>query len=111
MTDTRGTPGHPPERGVPAIAAAPPVFSSADIADLLDVLAAANSALAVELEAISVSRASLSQVTVNRLEQLVEQMRPAAQVREVLAGLDPRVLLDGAREWHRRRPIDIGRPR
>ena len=33
------------------------------------------------------------------------------RVREVLAGLDPRVLLDGAREWHRRRPIDIGRPR
>ncbi|HYN73979.1 MAG TPA: hypothetical protein VES60_15875 [Nakamurella sp.] len=110
MTDTHGAPGRSLDGGVSALGAAPPVFSSAEIADLLDVLAAANSALAVELEAISGSRASLSQVTVNRLEQLVEQMRPAAQVREVLAGLDPRVLA-GAREWHRRGPADIGRPR
>jgi hypothetical protein len=110
LTDTHGAPGRSLDGGVSALGAAPPVFSSAEIADLLDVLAAANSALAVELEAISGSRASLSQVTVNRLEQLVEQMRPAAQAREVLAGLDPRVL-DGAREWHRRGPADIGRPR
>ena len=109
VKDTQGAPGRPPDGHVAATAA--PAFSSAEIADLLEVLAAANWALAVELEAISGSRASLSQVTVNRLEQLVEQMRPAAQVREVLAGLDPRVLLDGARGWHRRRPSDTGRPR
>ena len=110
VKDRQGAPGRSPDGHVAATAAAP-VFSSAEIADLLEVLAAANWALAVELEAISVSRASLSQATVNRLEQLVEQMRPAARVREVLAGLDPRVLLAGAREWHRRRPIDGGRPR
>jgi len=111
VKDKAGAPGRSPDGHVAATAAAAPVFSSAEIADLLEVLAAANWALAVELEAISVSRASLSQATVNRLEQLVEQMRPAARVREVLAGLDPRVLLAGAREWHRRRPIDVGRPR
>ena len=91
--------------------AAPAVLSSADIADLLDVLAAANSALTNELKAIAGSRRSLSQATVNRLEILVAAMRPAARVREVLAELEPLVLLAGAREWHRRRPVGTGRPR
>ena len=30
-------------------------------------------------------------------------MRPAAQIRQILAELDPQELLAGAREWHRRR--------
>jgi hypothetical protein len=93
------------------IGAVPVVLSSADIADLLDVLAAANTALTAELEAIAGSRRSLSQATVNRLEHLVAAMRPAARVREVLAQLEPMVLLAGAREWQRRRPVGTGGPR
>jgi len=73
------------------------------IADLLHRLAGANHALAAELDAIAGSRRSLSQGTVDRLEHLVEQMRPAAQIRRILAELDPQELLAGAREWHRRR--------
>ena len=79
-------------------------MSSAEVADLLDRLAGANHALAVELDAIGVSRRSLSQSTVDRLELLVEQMRPAARIRQLLSELDPQQLLAGAREWHRRRP-------
>ena len=65
-------------------------MSSGQIADLLERLAGANHALAAELDAIAASRRSLSQSTVDRLEHLVEQMRPAAQIRQVLADLDPR---------------------
>jgi predicted component of type VI protein secretion system len=83
---------------------------SADVADLLELLADANSALAAELKAIAGSRRSLSQATVTRLERLLVQMRPAARVRQVLADLDPQVLLDGTREWHRR-STGTGRPR
>ena len=95
----------------PAMAPAPvSALRSADVADLLELLADANSALAAELKAIAGSRRSLSQATVTRLERLLVQMRPAARVRQVLAGLDPQVLLAGAREWHRR-TTGTGRPR
>ena len=78
-------------------------MTSAQIADLLQCLAGANHALAAELDAIADSRRSLSQGTVKRLEHLVARMRPAAQIRQILAELDPEELLAGAREWHRRR--------
>lgn len=80
-----------------------PTMTSGQIADLLHRLGGANHALAAELDAIAASRRSLSQGTVDRLEHLVEQMRPAAQIRQILAELDPQELLAGAREWHRRR--------
>lgn len=83
-------------------------LSSTDIADLLELLATANHALAAELDAIAASRRSLSQSTVTRLEHLVEQMRPAAQIRQVLALIDPVDLLAGAREWQHRRPPLLG---
>ena len=78
-------------------------MTSGQIADLLHRLAGANQALAAELDAIAASRRSLSQGTVDRLEHLVEQMRPAARIRQILAELDPEDLLAGAREWHHRR--------
>ena len=83
-------------------------MTSGQIADLLHRLAGANHALAAELKAIAASRRSLSQGTVDRLEHLVEQMRPAAQIRQILAELDPQELLAGAREWHRRRSGSYG---
>lgn len=72
------------------------------IAELLHRLAGANHALAAELDAIANSRRSLNQSTVDRLELLLEQMRPAAQIRQFLAELHPQELLAGAREWQRR---------
>jgi hypothetical protein len=78
-------------------------MTSGQIADLLHRLAGANHALSAELDAIAASRRSLSQGTVDRLEHLVEQMRPAARIRQILAELDPEELLAGAREWHHRR--------
>jgi hypothetical protein len=80
-----------------------PPRTSAQVADLLQRLAGANHALAAELDAIAASRRSLSQCTVDRLEQLVAQMRPAAVIRQTLADLEPADLLAGAQEWQRRR--------
>lgn len=87
---------------------APP--TAGQVAGLLDRLAGANQALAAELDAIAGSRRTLSQCTIDRLEHLVEQMRPAAQIRRTLAELDPVDLLAGAREWHRRRSGADGHP-
>lgn len=94
-----------PDNGV----GAGPPMSATQIADLLESLAAANTALAAELDAIGARRGSLSQSTVDRLDHLVQQLGPAARIRPVLAQLDPQDLLDGAREWCRRR-TDPGRP-
>ncbi|MEP6562421.1 MAG: hypothetical protein ABJD68_15250 [Nakamurella sp.] len=117
MTHAHGSTGHPDVGGVVmALKSTAPgstalgstALSSTQIADLLDILATANHALAAELDAIAGSRRSLSQATVARLEHLVNQMRPAAQIRQVLARLDPGELLAGAREWHSRRPALLG---
>lgn len=81
-----------------------PTLSPVQIADLLQRLAGANHALAVELDGIAATRRPLCQSTVDRLEGLVEQMRPAAQIRQILAALDPMDLLAGAWEWQRRWP-------
>ncbi|HEY5151892.1 MAG TPA: hypothetical protein VIJ23_19180 [Mycobacterium sp.] len=81
-----------------------PTMTSLQVADLLQRLAGANHALAAGLDAIAVSHRSLSQSTVDRMEHLVEQMRPAAEIRQILAELDPQELLAGAGEWHRRWP-------
>jgi len=95
----------PVESAPPPTAAGPhqPPATAPQIADLLQRLAGANHALAVELDAIAASRRSLSQCTVDRLEQLVARMRPAALIRQALADLDPADLLGGAREWQRLR--------
>jgi len=81
-----------------------PAMTSMQVADLLQRLAGANHALAAGLDSIAASRRSLSQSTVDRMERLVEQMRPAAEIRQILAELDPQELLVGAGEWHRRWP-------
>jgi len=104
---------HAPSAGlpVPGASAPPPTATGPDqlpttatqIADLLQRLVGANHALAVELDAIAASRRSLSQCTVDRLEELVARMRPAALIRQTLADLDPADLLGGAREWQRLR--------
>ena len=80
----------------------PPTLTPMQIADLLQRLAGANHALAVELDGIAASSRPLCQSTVDRLEGLLEQMRPAAQIRHILARLDPVALLAGASEWQRR---------
>ena len=81
-----------------------PTMTSLQVADLFQRLAGANHALAAGLDSIAAGRRSLSQSTVDRLEHLVEQMRPAAEIRQLLAELDPQELLAGAGEWHRRWP-------
>ena len=78
-----------------------PTLTPVQIADLLQRLAGANHALAIELDGIAATRRPLCQSTVDRLESLAEQMRPAAQIRQILAGLDPVDLLAGAWEWQR----------
>lgn len=82
-----------------------PVTADA-VADLLEVLAAANGRLRLELAALVDSPAAVSQVTVGRLESLATQMRPAAQVRAELAAVDHELLLAGTAVWVRRQ----GRP-
>ena len=82
-------------------------MTAAQIADLLQRLAGANHTLAAELESIGRSRRSLSQSTVDRLEHLVERMRPAARIRRQLSELAPQDLLAGARIWHQRQSAPL----
>lgn len=72
------------------------------VADLLELLAAANGRLRAELAALAASPAAVSQVTVGWLEALSTQMRPAAQVRAELVAIDHELLLAGAAVWVRR---------
>ena len=112
VRDGRGTRDRSAGRGDAAGTTSPPAaVGSADIADLLELLATANSAVTAELESITGDRRSPNRATVNRPEHLVERMRPAARVRQLLAALDPVVSAAGAREWHRRRPVGPGRRR
>ncbi len=80
--------------------------SAEDVADLLELLAAANGRLRAELAALADSPAAVSQTTVGRLDALITQMRPAARVRAELAAIDHELLLAGAAVWVRRQ----GRP-
>lgn len=69
------------------------------IADQFDLLAPANRWLDDELHRLYACHPPLSQATVNRLLALGERMRPAAEVRDRLASLDPGRLMAGVRVW------------
>lgn len=77
-----------------------------DIADLLDVVAQANSRLTSEVDRLLGSRAAVSGTTVDRLLRLADDLRPGAAARtelSALADLDTDVLLAGMSEWLLRR--------
>lgn len=77
-----------------------------DIADLLDVVAQANSRLTSEVDRLLGSRAAVSGTTVDRLLRLADDLRPGAAARTELsasADLDTDVLLAGMSEWLLRR--------
>jgi len=77
-----------------------------DLADLLDVLAQANSRLTSEVDRRLGARAAVSRITVERLLRLADDLRPGAAARtelSVLADLDTDVLLAGMSEWLLRR--------
>ena len=78
-----------------------------DIADLLSVVAQANSRLtASEVDRLLGSRAAVSGTTVDRLLRLADDLRPGAAARtelSALADLDTDVLLAGMSEWLLRR--------
>jgi hypothetical protein len=78
-------------------------LTAAQVADMLDQLAAVDRQLADELDRIGASRSPVSRATVAALESVLVALRPAAQVRELLARADRRVLLAGLRLWERRR--------
>ncbi len=65
------------------------------VADLLDVVSAANGRIAAEAARIVNSRAAVSRATVQRLTQLADQLRPAAAARMQLSALGPSLLLAG----------------
>ena len=77
-----------------------------DIADLLDVVAQANSRLTSEVDRLLGSRAAVSGTTVDRLLRLADDLRPGAAARtelSALTDLDTDVLLAGMSEWLLRR--------
>ena len=77
-----------------------------DVADLLDVVAQANSRLTSEVDRLLGSRAAVSGTTVDRLLRLADDLRPGAAARtelSALADLDTDVLLAGMSEWLLRR--------
>jgi hypothetical protein len=85
-----------------------------DVADLLDVVAQANSRLTSEVDRLLGSRAAVSGSTVDRLLWLADELRRGVAARaelSVLADLDTDVLLAGMSEWllRRRRPDTAAR--
>ena len=77
-----------------------------DVADLLDVIAQANSRLTSEVDRLLGTRAAVRGTTVERLLRLADDLRPGAAARaelSVLADLDTDVLLAGMSEWLLRR--------
>ena len=75
----------------------PSPLAPQQVADMLDTLAAADQRLAEVLDRISASRSPVRGATVSALERLLATLRPAADVRARLAGLDRRVLAAGIR--------------
>jgi hypothetical protein len=69
------------------------------VADLLDEVDAANGLLADEVDRILGSRAAVSQSTIDRFTRLADQLRPGAQARAQLSGLDPSRVLAGTKVW------------
>jgi hypothetical protein len=78
-------------------AAEPSPLAPQQVADMLDTLAAADQQVAQILDRISASRSPVSRATVNALERLLATLRPAADVRARLTGVDRRVLDAGIR--------------
>ena len=77
-----------------------------DVADVLDVVAQANSRLTSEVDRLLGSRAAVSGTTVDRLLRLADDLRPGAAARtelSALTDLDTDVLLAGMSEWLLRR--------
>ena len=73
-----------------------------EVADLLEKVHAANGRVAAELDLVLGSRASVSQTTVERFVRLADDLRPGADARSELAGLDPGLLMDGTWLWMQR---------
>jgi hypothetical protein len=100
--------GGAPVVGAPVVGATAGADADA-VADQFEVLASANRWFDDELHLIYRSPTPLSQSTVNRLVVLGERMRPAAEVRDRLARLEPAVLLAGVRVWvGRQAPVADG---
>jgi hypothetical protein len=76
-------------------AAEPSPLEPQQVADMLDTLAVADQEVAQVLDRISASRSPVSRATVTALERLLATLRPAADVRARLAGVDHRVLAAG----------------
>ncbi len=78
-------------------AAEPTDLEPQQVADMLDTLAVADRHVAQVLDRISTSKAPVSRATVTALERLLATLRPAADVRARLTGVDRRVLAAGIR--------------
>ena len=87
----------------PSAAAPLPGPTPERIADLLEIVSRADQSLAAELDRAGASRHRISQITVNRLEKLLKELRPAAEIRTNLAALDPDLLHHGMGVWLARR--------
>jgi len=81
----------------------PPALGPRTVADMLDTLAEADLQLATELDRIVSSRSPVSAATVTALERLLTTLRPAAEVRAQLAGVDRSVLAAAVRLRRRQR--------
>ncbi|SOD72937.1 hypothetical protein SAMN05892883_2250 [Jatrophihabitans sp. GAS493] len=91
----------------PIPASTPVHLRPAAVAGMLDTLAAADRELAGELDRIASSRSPVSTVTVAALERLLTTLRPAAEVRSRLAGVDPGVLAAAIRLRRERRDLRV----
>ncbi len=115
LARTRSVPGgdavaNPADRAGHAGRTAAPEPTAEQVADLLEAVADANGWMAAESAesgGILSSRATVSQVTVDRFSRLAEQLRPGASARARLSNLDPDVLLAATSLWLSR----LSRPR
>lgn len=76
----------------PTRPAGPAPLGPAAVADILDTLAAADRQVAAELDRIATFRSPVSHTMVAALERLLATLRPAADLRAELVGVDHRVL-------------------
>lgn len=74
-----------------------------EVADMLDTLAAADREVAAIVDELCGSRSPISRATVTSLERLLAMLRPAADLRARLAGVDGSMLAAGIRLHRRRR--------
>ena len=112
LARTHSVPGgdavpNPADRAGHAGRTAVPEPMAEQVADLLEAVADANGWMAIELDGILSSRATVSQATVDRFGRLAEQLRPGASARARLSNLDPDLLLAATSLWLSR----LSRPR